>query len=181
MKTINEHRITEILQSLLKGTIIINQSDIVLINNLSIMFLNGQYTNFDTINEILQISNILYNNTSREVLPLEDGVYDLVVAKYDALTNNGAPVGAPPIKVQIKEEDMGSDTVITSTDNKLDIVGFIDTSDMKYFNNLINNSRPDPLDYIIHDNNVVVNTDCECLVSIELTFSCATVIFDSNN
>ena len=157
MKSINEPRITEILQSLLKGTIIINQSDIVLINNLSIMFLNGQYTNFDTINEILQISNILYNNTSREVLPLEDGVYDLVVAKYDALTNNGAPVGAPPIKVQIKEEDMGSDTVITSTDNKLDIVGFIDTSDMKYFNNLINNSRPDPLDYIIHDNNVVVN------------------------
>ena len=151
MKTNEENRITEILQNLLNGVNIIDQEDIVLINRLSTTFLQGNYANFNTIDEILQISNILYNNTTRTVLPLEDGVYDLVVAKYDALTGNGAPVGAPPIKVSIKEEDMGSNTVSVSNDNKLDIVGIVDTSNMQYFKNLIHNNYPDYRDYIIHD------------------------------
>ena len=152
METKEENRISEILQKLINdGVNIINQNDIVTINRLSTAFINGEFNDLKTINEILQISNILYNNTTKTVLPLEDGVYDLVVSKYDAITNNGAPVGAPPIKVSIKEEDMGADTVITTNDSKLDIVGFVDTSNMQYFRNLIHNSYPDYRDYIIHD------------------------------
>lgn len=41
-------------------------------------------------NKILQLSNILYNNTNRAVLPLDDGVYDLLIIKV------GNVVGAPP-------------------------------------------------------------------------------------
>ena len=152
METKEENRITEILQRLINyGENIVNQYDIVLINRLCTSFLNDEFKDLNCINEILQISNILYNNTTRTVLPLEDGVYDLVVAKYDALTNNGAPVGAPPVKVQIKEEDIGSDTVITTNDSKIEIVGIIDTSNMQYFKNLIRNSYPDFRDYIIHE------------------------------
>ena len=42
-------------------------------------------------NRIVLLSNILYNNTNRAVLPLDDGVYDLLVVKVG---NN--VVGAPP-------------------------------------------------------------------------------------
>ena len=46
---------------------------------------------------ILLLSNILYNNTSMTILPLEDGVYDMAVVKYNNLTNDNSPVGAPPV------------------------------------------------------------------------------------
>ena len=152
MERKEENRVSEILQRLINyGENIITQDDIIIINRLSMGFIDGYFNDLKCINEILQISNILYNNTTKTVLPLEDGVYDLVVAKYDALTNNGAPVGAPPIKVSVKEEDIGSDSVITSNDSKLEIVGIIDTSNMQYFKNLIHNNYPDYRDYIIHD------------------------------
>ena len=42
-------------------------------------------------NKIVLLSNILYNNTDRAVLPLEDGVYDLLIVKTGSNI-----VGAPP-------------------------------------------------------------------------------------
>ena len=50
---------------------------------------------FDYMNKIIMISNILYNNTSRDILPLEDGVYDLLLVRYmqvDPSYQIGAPV-----------------------------------------------------------------------------------------
>ena len=55
---------------------------------------------------ILFLSNILYNNTTREYLPLEDGVYDLCISKYNNLTNGQAPVGAPPIVFETSDLDI---------------------------------------------------------------------------
>lgn len=46
---------------------------------------------------ILLLSNILYNNTTIEILPLEDSVYDMLVVKYNNLTDGQSPVGAPPV------------------------------------------------------------------------------------
>jgi len=46
---------------------------------------------------ILLLSNILYNNTTMEILPLEDSVYDMLVVKYNNLTDGQSPVGAPPV------------------------------------------------------------------------------------
>lgn len=46
---------------------------------------------------ILTISNLLYNNTSNNLLPLEDGIYDLLIAKYKNVTGQDI-VGAMPVK-----------------------------------------------------------------------------------
>lgn len=54
---------------------------------------------------VIFLSNILYNNTEIEMLPLEDGIYDLCVSKYNALTGGMSPVGAQPIVFDSKEVD----------------------------------------------------------------------------
>ena len=152
MKARQEERITEILGKLLHGVIDITYEDCIMINTISTKYLNHEYKDLNTIYEILQISNILYNNTSKEVLPLEDGVYDMVVRKYDSETYNGAPVGAPPISFDTQKSDIGAANVIeTVDDDKVDIATVIDPSNMVYYQNLIRNSFPSPLDYIIHD------------------------------
>ena len=157
MKPKEETRITEILGGLLHGVNTVVYDDCVIINKIVAHYLNGTYKDLNTIYEILQISNILYNNTSREVLPLEDGVYDMVVRKYDSETFNGAPVGAPPISFDVEKSDIGASNVVENYDEKVDIATVIDPSNMVYYQNLINNDFPNQLDYIIHDNNPIVN------------------------
>lgn len=92
---------------------------------------------------ILLISNILYNNTTRSVLPLEDGVYDLLVSKYDDLTNGKSPVGAKPIIFDPVQE-----TVVGGApkrdDGLIKVIERIDTSNMLYFDEIRKNSVPIP-------------------------------------
>ena len=52
------------------------------VNLLNIPNENISQYDLDNMNLILTISNILYNNTSQNILPLEDGMYDLLVVKY---------------------------------------------------------------------------------------------------
>ena len=51
----------------------------------------------DTVEMILTISNILYNNTSRSNILLDDGVYDMLLAKFNNKGNVFYP-GAEPIR-----------------------------------------------------------------------------------
>ena len=75
------------------------------LNNFVTAVLNGQLdtSQIEVQNNILAaiaISNILYNNTDRTILPLEDGVYDLLVV----LANNLAlkpMVGATPTDIEV--------------------------------------------------------------------------------
>ena len=70
------------------------------INNRSISFLNTEEPDKEMVEDIyaiLILSNILYNNTTMEILPLEDSIYDMVVVKYDNITGGYSPVGAEPI------------------------------------------------------------------------------------
>lgn len=46
---------------------------------------------------ILRISNLLYNNTSLDVLPLDDGIYDQLISKYKKLNPYNYQVGAIPV------------------------------------------------------------------------------------
>ena len=66
-------------------------------NLLSIPDESVNQDDLDKMNTILIISNILYNNTSQNVLPLEDGIYDLLIVKYKNLTGQDI-VGAPPVR-----------------------------------------------------------------------------------
>lgn len=52
----------------------------------------------DTVNDILHISNIIYNNTDRSILVLEDGIYDLLLEKYKKYNPN-FQVGAEPVQL----------------------------------------------------------------------------------
>ena len=74
----------------------LNNQTIELINNIALSFLNDNKYDKADIKNILSISNILYNNTDRNILPLEDGVYDLVLEKYKTIDPN-YQVGAEPI------------------------------------------------------------------------------------
>ena len=69
------------------------------INDITFNLLKQSDLNSDQIAQlrlVIEISNIMYNNTSRLVLPLEDGIYDLaleLLKKYDS----NYQVGAKPI------------------------------------------------------------------------------------
>lgn len=77
----------------------LTNENVELINNLALQILNSNELDrnlLDITEKILHISNILYNNTDRSILPLEDGVYDLLLEGY----KNYVPdyqVGAEPI------------------------------------------------------------------------------------
>lgn len=46
---------------------------------------------------LIDIANITYNNSDRDVLPIEDGVYDMLIEKYRKFNNDVYPVGAAPM------------------------------------------------------------------------------------
>lgn len=135
-----DNRIHEILKNLMNGRIIITNDDTILINKYSSEFLKtGE--NIETIKEILIISNILYNNTDRSILPLEDGVYDLVVVKYNQMTNGMAPVGAPTVHL----DNSGSGDSVETADSLVEPIVFLD--DKPYLKNIIcTNTKPIPED-----------------------------------
>lgn len=51
-----------------------------------------------TAEVILKISNIMYNNTSDTILPLDDGLYDQLLVRYQSYNPN-YPIGAKPIRI----------------------------------------------------------------------------------
>lgn len=149
----DQMRIQEILTNLLNQRIDITNQDISLINKICMEFLNDQNSDLSTVKNILMISNILYNNTSREILPLEDGVYDLVVAKYNRMTNNQSPVGAPPVELKT-ESNVNLDS--SKLDQQLVTPFHIIDNDMMYYDNFVaNNVRPE--DYEIHDDTTLID------------------------
>lgn len=86
------------------------------INEMTIMLLNQtEYTEDDKkmIYDILVISNILYTNYSSEILPLEDGIYDLLMVKCKQVCPD-YPVGAIPVdfsKAKISYDETSNDII----------------------------------------------------------------------
>lgn len=64
------------------------------------------------MNLIIQICQILYNNTDRSLLPLEDGVYDLLLER-DKSYNDKVQVGAPPIEFKSDGEVVANSDIKT--------------------------------------------------------------------
>lgn len=88
--------------SLLSGNLnLLTQDIIILINRIATDVLAKSYNQItqeeiEKVELIIFISNILYNNTDRNILPLEDGVYDLLMCMHQAFNPNYI-VGAPPV------------------------------------------------------------------------------------
>lgn len=147
MKTLNSNlseRLCLVKDSLIAGSNIINGNDIVDMNNIAVEFINSNKVSVSLKKDIytlLEISNILYNNTTKEILPLEDGVYDLVVAKYNKLFNGEAPVGAPPTP-SITVENNDSDVPLVSSSGLKKIVSRVDINNKQYIGNIMINNVP---------------------------------------
>ena len=91
-----------IVESLLKGDASCLMQDVIFnINCITMNLLNKEPLSDvekNTVGDILHISNIIYNNTDRSILVLEDGVYDLLLEKYKRYDKN-FQVGAEPVSI----------------------------------------------------------------------------------
>lgn len=152
-----EKRILQILNELKSGEININPEDVRNINSICVRYLNGNYTNMSTIRDILEISNILYNNTSREMLPLEDGVYDLVIAKYNKQTGNNAPVGATPVAIDTSDNVVDIDKNTLEDEPLLDIIAVPDKRNMWYFDQIAHNVPYIKEDFAYNEDNTIID------------------------
>lgn len=79
---------------------------------------------------LIGISNILYNNTDRDKLPLEDGIYDMLF-EYAIKNNIDMIIGAEPIVFYNEEVDE-----IASSDLDRVPISFVDMEDKIYFKNM---------------------------------------------
>ena len=99
-----------VLQNVLHG-FYPNMNDIKYINQEAMRLLNTDPLNKDDVsilNNLIQISNILYNNTDRNILPLEDGIYDLLVEKLKQYMDY--QISSPPVVFQNMEGGDSSDS-----------------------------------------------------------------------
>lgn len=99
--------LNSILNQLMHGDLsCLSPQNIIAVSNEAVRLLNTQnITDYDKmcIDLIISISQIVYNNTDRSVLFLDDGVYDLLLEK-DKEFNKNFQVGAPVIKFDKKDE-----------------------------------------------------------------------------
>lgn len=126
-------------------------SDCTIINNeaLRLLALAETPTDIANMKTIITLSNILYNNTSSNTLPLEDGVYDLLVAKYKSLTGEDI-VGAIPVQFESEPIDsQKTETLVPGvtylTDDEVKYI----REDMLYYNDLYRNKRLSPNDMLV--------------------------------
>lgn len=108
----------DILNSLNNGDLsCITPDTVQLINREAIRIIQADSTlsmtadDIDRLNKIITISNLLYNNTTLDMLPLDDGIYDMliiIVKKY----NPNYQVGAKPVSFK--------DSMRTAENNLID-------------------------------------------------------------
>lgn len=88
MKTLND-----LYTSLLRGDYkeVVSSSSALMINDIALELLKSEPLSKEQIQQcdlVLRISNILYNNTDLDMLPLEDGTYDILLEKYKKYNPN---------------------------------------------------------------------------------------------
>lgn len=144
--------ITDIRSQLLSGdlTDITSVETVLLLNTRAMELLEKEPLNQKDVADltsILNICNILYNNTDIDPLPIEDGLYDLLMVKIRRYDSN-YQVGAEPIRF---DESIGN-----LKDEPKAIIKPIkhmnpETLDnMLFYDELITTAPFDPKDYIIY-------------------------------
>ena len=92
--------LNKILQILMSGNLdVLNPENIKCVSEESLRLINKPVLDdYDQMNAniIIMISQIVYNNTDRSILFLDDGVYDILLEKYKYYNSN-VQVGAPVI------------------------------------------------------------------------------------
>ena len=109
------NKLNEILTCLMSGNLsCLNPDNIITVSNEATRLLSLDEFNEDDKNNanlIILISQIVYNNSDRSLLFLDDGVYDLLLEKYKKYDSN-FQVGAPEIKFDQNGEIMPEKEII---------------------------------------------------------------------
>lgn len=110
--------LNKIVHSLMNGDLsVLNPENIIKVSEEAVRLIQKPELNDqDQANAsmIISISQIVYNNTDRTVLFLDDGVYDLLLEKYKVYNEN-FQVGAPEIKYNQDGETVKSEIVMPMT------------------------------------------------------------------
>lgn len=107
----NTQFLESLLNSLYRGDLtFLNNTDTIAYINDNALYIIQKYKisyleteDFINAKILLEISNILYNNTDITILPLEDGVYDLLLEIYKEF-NKDYQVGAAPIQFRLSDQ-----------------------------------------------------------------------------
>ena len=153
-----------VVYNIQQGNINIDDNTKINMSATALIFLKEKHTNADMleqIKDILNISNMLYNNTDIDILPLEDGVYDLVLEKYKNYNPN-YQVGAEPIDIKNLDNSIKSNNDKPNLFVKLDK---INKDEMFYYDDLIKGlthkeNKPNTLFKYINSDNISRRTIC---------------------
>ena len=121
--------LNNILKQLMSGDLsCLNPNNIKIVSDEALRLLNkDKLDNYDIANAsiIISISQIVYNNTDKSILFLDDGVYDVLLEKYKEYNKN-FQVGAPVVNFNQNGE------LITDQD-MIEPMSFIDAPDINSF------------------------------------------------
>ncbi len=84
-----------------------------------------------TLKELIEIGNITYNNTDRDLLPIEDGIYDLLLELYKEYNPNYR-IGAKPMIIQ----PSSSDTIIEEN-QKIEPIKYLSDEEKKKIDDML--------------------------------------------
>ena len=105
----------------------------------------------ETADTILRISNIAYNNTSLDVLPLDDGLYDQLLVIYKGYDPN-YQVGAYPIHFEEQpQNEIEEKKVMCTIVNKKDMDSNLFMRELWIQNTPLNMTRPKTMCIIARD------------------------------
>lgn len=146
--------LNKILHSLMSGKLdVLNPNNIANVSNEAVRIIQKSILEeYDQLNAsmIISISQIVYNNTDRSVLFLDDGIYDLLLEKYRNYNEN-FQVGAPVISFNQDGESTKKSELIQPMvfmDNGEEFV-----QESLYYNDLSKTPPIDPRLYIPIDRN----------------------------
>lgn len=114
-----------ILKKLLSGDLgVLNSDNIIMVSNEAIRILNkDNLDEYDVMctELIINISQIVYNNTDKSVLFLDDGIYDLLLEKFKNYRSD-FQVGAPVVKFDSSGE-------IAKEQQYVEVMSFLEDAD----------------------------------------------------
>lgn len=107
----------EIINSLNQGDLAcINSETVQMMNDMAIYFIQQDSllkmtpVDVDNLNKLIIISNLLYNNTTLDLLPLDDGIYDMLMIIIKKYYPN-YQIGARPVSFETKERASGTSLI----------------------------------------------------------------------
>ena len=150
----------EIIQELKNGNFEAANNNIIFINDTAMELLNlpdetikSSSSLLDRLEDIIIIGNITYNYGDTERLPIDDGIYDLLVEKLKRIDYNRFTPGAVPVFFDTKKDDFKP--ILEKNENEM-IKPFIRMSDEEaekfkdaFFPSILDMTKPyDPRCYM---------------------------------